>query len=394
VGLHAYNGKMDFDSLIIYGPQYMPPWRLKAKSPDPANGAMGVQIALFHWSAGGDAKYHDLYLGTTPELGPAQLVGPRNVVPSFYYAAALQPGTIYYWRVDEIGNDGVTVYTGDVWSFVTQDVKAYYPTPADKSSIVPLTPRLTWMPGLGAGQHHVYFGDSNEAVSQGATATDKGMVMETTFAPGTLAPLTTYFWRVDETVAGGVVKTGPVWSFTTIQPVDDFESYTDQSGGCIFDTWIDGYSNGLNGSTVGYIQAPYAERSIVHGGNQSMPLDYNNVKAPFYSETEQDFAAAQDWTANGIDTLVLYVQGRPANSQAKLYVGIEDTSEHVAFVPYPDPAIVTAAKWIEWKIPLSNFTGVNMGKIGKLYIGLGDRQNPVKGGTGLLYIDDICLAKP
>ena len=51
-------------------------------------------------------------------------------------------------------------------------------------------------------------------------------------------------------------------------------------------------------------------------------------------------------------------------------------------------------KWTEWKIPLSGFTGVNLGKIKKLYIGAGDRNNPAKGGTGRIYIDDICLAKP
>ena len=37
-------------------------------------------------------------------------------------------------------------------------------------------------------------------------------------------------------------------------------------------------------------QAPFAEQTIVHGGKQSMPLDYNNVKTPFYSEAEREFA--------------------------------------------------------------------------------------------------------
>ena len=394
VGLHAYNGKMDFDDLIIYGPQYLPPWRLKAKKPDPANGTVGVQLPLFRWSAGADALFHNLYVGTAPELGPAELVAPRAVVTMFYYATALLPGTTYYWRVDEIGKDGVTVYPGDVWSFVTQDVRAYHPTPASQVNTVSLTPTLTWMPGLGAGQHHVYFGDSNEAVSQGAAPTDKGMLTETAFAPGTLEPLTTYFWRVDETVAGGAIKTGPVWSFTTMQTVDDFEGYTDITDSRIFDTWIDGYSDGSNGATVGYMDAPFAERTTIHEGAQSMPLDYNNVNSPFYSEAQREFDSPQNWTADGIDSLVLYVQGRPGNSQARLYVALEDTAKHVGVVSYPDPTVVTATKWIEWKIPLSQFTGVNLGKVTKLYLGVGDRQNPVKGGTGRIFIDDICVAKP
>jgi hypothetical protein len=63
-------------------------------------------------------------------------------------------------------------------------------------------------------------------------------------------------------------------------------------------------------------------------------------------------------------------------------------------VVYTGQSLVTATKWTEWKIPLSSFTGVNLGKIRKLYIGAGDRANPVKGGTGRLLIDDIGLAKP
>jgi hypothetical protein len=30
----------------------------------------------------------------------------------------------------------------------------------------------------------------------------------------------------------------------------------------------------------------------------------------------------------------------------------------------------------------------------KMYIGVGDRANPAKGGTGRIYIDDIGLLKP
>lgn len=391
VGLHAYSGKMDFDNLIIYGPAYMPPWRLKAKKPDPAPGTVGVQMSLFRWSAGEGAVFHNLYLGTTPELGPAQLVGPRNVLTMFYYPVPLQPGTTYYWRVDEVESDGTTVHTGDIWSFVTQDVKAYHPTPVDKSSTVSLGPTLTWLPGLAANQHHVYFGDSNEAVSQGATGTDKGMFADATFAPGTLEPLTTYFWRVDETVAGGAIKTGPVWSFTTPLPVDDFESYTDDEGGRIYETWIDGWTNST-GSTVGYVQAPFAERTIIHGGKQSMPLDYNNMKSPFYSEAEREFSPVENWTVTGIDTLSLFWRGNTGNGAGKLYIALEDSGGKAGVAT--NDAALTAMTWTEWKVPLSSMTGVNLAKVKKLHIGVGDRKAPVAGGAGRLYIDDIRVTRP
>jgi hypothetical protein len=239
----------------------------------------------------------------------------------------------------------------------------------------------------------VYFGDSNDAVSQAVAAVDKGTLEEATFAPGALDGLKTYYWRVDEILTGNAVKAGPVWKFTTAKPVDDFESYTDDEGSRIYETWIDGWVNNT-GSTVGNAQAPFAEQTVVHGGLQSMPLDYNNASTPFYSEVEQDFAGTQDWTSGGVDTLVLYVQGRLINSVAPLYVAIEDASKHVGVVAHSDPAVVTAAKWIEWKVPLSSFTGVNLAKVKKMYIGIGNRTSPAQGGTGRVYIDDIGLLKP
>ncbi len=391
VGLHAYSGKMDFDNFVINGPDYTPAWLLKARKPDPASGTVGVQMALFRWSAGNDAMLHNVYVGTTLELGQAQLVSPRNPLTMFYYPLPLQPGTTYYWRVDEIGKDGATVYPGDVWSFVTQDVKAYYPAPAAGTSTISLAPRLTWQAGVAATQHHVYFGDSNEAVGQGAATVDKGLQAETTFAPGTLEPLTTYFWRVDETVAGGVIKTGPVWTFTTPLPVDDFESYTDDEGGRIYETWIDGWTNST-GSTVGYVQAPFAERTIVHGGKQSMPLDYNNMKAPFYSEAEREFSPVQNWTVSSVDTLSLFWRGNIGNGAGKLYLAIEDSAGKAA-VATSDTALTTMA-WTEWKVPLGSVTGANLAKVKKLYIGVGDRDAPAAGGAGRLYIDDIRVTKP
>jgi hypothetical protein len=50
-------------------------------------------------------------------------------------------------------------------------------------------------------------------------------------------------------------------------------------------------------------------------------------------------------------------------------------------------------KWIEWKVPLTQFAGVNAAKIKKVYLGVGDRTNPKAGGAGRLYFDDIRVIK-
>jgi hypothetical protein len=297
--------------------------------------------------------------------------------------------------VDEIEADMTTVHTGDVWSFVVQDLTAYHPTPADGAVDVGPAPKLVWLPGQAAIEHHVYFGNSLDAVTQAAAATDKGATKETSFSPGSLEGATTYYWRVDETVAGGPVRPGPVWSFTTYLPIEDFESYTDDEGSRIYETWVDGWTN-KTGSTVGNLQAPFAERGIVHGGAQAMPLDYNNVNSPYYSETERTFAPVEDWTTNGLEVLIVSVRGRTSNVAGQLYLVVEDSTGKKATVVHPDAAIAKAAAWVEWKVPFSELTaaGVNMARVKKLYVGVGDKANPAPGGTGRLYIDDIRATKP
>jgi len=360
---------------------------VKARNPNPANGALSVVMPLLQWTPGGTALFHNVYLGTSPNLTDADLKAPRQLMAMFYYLQGLTPGKTYYWRVDEIESNTVTIHTGDVWTFTAQDVVAYYPSPVDKAAGASQKPTLTWMPGQSATKHHVYFGDSLDAVTQRAATADKGTIAETTFAPGALDSLTTYYWCVDETVLG-TVKAGAVWSFTTCLSVDDFESYTDAEGSRIYETWIDGWVNGT-GSTVGNTLAPFAEQGIVHGGLQSMPMDFNNTKTPFYSEAELDFDSAEDWTASNADTLVLDVRGTPGNKPAPLYLAIEDASKKSASVTYPDTAITGASKWTEWKIPLNSFTGVNLAKVKKLFIGVGDKKNPTAGGAGRIYIDDV-----
>ncbi len=363
----------------------------KAQSPNPADGSLAVAMPLLQWKPGMDALLHSVYVGTTPELTEANLAGAKQPITMLYYVQGLKPGTTYYWRVDEIDAAGA-VKTGNVWTFVAQDLTAYHPTPADGANDAGAAPVLTWLPGQTAIKHHVYFGDSNDAVTQGAATVDKGEVTDPAFTPGALESVTTYYWRVDEIVAGGTVRPGPVWTFTTCLPVDDFESYTDDEGSRIYETWVDGWTNGT-GSTVGNTQAPFAEQTIVHAGKQSMPLDYNNVKTPFYSEAEREFAPTQDWTAGDVTTLALFVRGRSGNAPVPLYLAVEDASKKVGIAAYPDTAVTSATAWTQWKIPLSSFAGVNLAKVKKLYIGLGDRTTPAAGGSGRIFIDDIQVTR-
>jgi hypothetical protein len=195
--------------------------------------------------------------------------------------------------------------------FSSVPVQARAPQPATAAQNVSVDTFLNWRPGRQAASHRVYFGTDPNAVAAG-TATAKS-VTDHSYSPGPLNFGTTYYWKVEEVNA--VTYPGSVWSFTTQEyaTVEDFESYTDQPGNEIFTLWADGMVNS-NGSLVGYMTAAngtFGETTIVHGGKQSMPFEYNNVKPPYYSEAERTFDTAQDWTVHGADMLILYFRGNP-----------------------------------------------------------------------------------
>ncbi len=82
------------------------------------------------------------------------------------------------------------------------------------------------------------------------------------------------------------------------------------------------------------------------------------------------------------------------NSAETLYVAVEDSSGKVKVVTNPDAEVALNTSWQQWRIPLSEFTGVNMSRVEKMYIGLGDRNAPSAGGSGLIYVDDIGYGQP
>jgi hypothetical protein len=76
-----------------------------------------------------------------------------------------------------------------------------------------------------------------------------------------------------------------------------------------------------------------------------------------------------------------------------LYLIVKDASNKTATVLHPDATVIGTAKWTEWKIPLSSFAGVNLAKVKRITIGLGDKTDPKAGGAGLIFVDDIYVIK-
>jgi regulation of enolase protein 1 (concanavalin A-like superfamily) len=192
--------------------------RPRAYKPDPADQAEGVTMPLLAWQPRQTAVWHDVYLGTSPTLGPADLVASRWRSTTYYHTAGLTPGTLYYWKIDEIEPDG-TVYPGDTWSFTFASKQAWKPVPADGEPYTDPNLTLSWKPGLEGIYHDVYFGADKAAVADGTGDTFKGQQMLMTYATGPLPPSSTFYWRVDEiNMVGGKVK-GPVWTFKTLPEI-------------------------------------------------------------------------------------------------------------------------------------------------------------------------------
>ncbi len=269
--------------------------------------------------------------------------------------------------------------------FGLSEVRFYYlpvhprePQPASGATDVGIDTVLDWRGGREAEVHEVYLSTDEATVIDGTALVDT--VSQSNYDPGTLDLATEYYWKIVEVNDAEATKSweGDVWSFSTQEflVVDDFESYTDdiEAAQTIFDTWIDGYTNGT-GSTVGYFDPPFAEQDVVHSGQQSMPLFYeSNSRADFTIDS------AQDWTAGGASTLVLYFHGDLDNDAGQLYVTINGTK-----IPYDGAAgSLTTSLWKQWNIDLAS-AGINASSVTELSIGIDST------GSGVVYIDDIRL---
>jgi len=192
--------------------------------------------------------------------------------------------------------------------FLYVPVQAFEPKPVENASGVDIATTLSWRPGREATSHKVFYGADRDAVAAGTAASKT--VTDHSYTPTSMDFGADYFWKVDEIGDAGTYA-GDVWTFVSQEyaPIDDFEGYTDVEGTRIYESWIDGVTNQLSGSTVGYMQAPFAEKTIKHGGGQAMPLAFNNAASPFVSEAELAFDTAENWTTNAADSLVVYYRG-------------------------------------------------------------------------------------
>jgi len=280
--------------------------------------------------------------------------------------------------------------------FLSIPVQASRPDPDSGATDVGVDAILGFRAGRDAAKHDVHLSTDEQAVTDGAALIET--VSEASYDPA-LDLGATYYWRIDEVNQAEPTTSwqGEVWNFSTreFRVVDGFESYNDIPAGeegsnPVYVTWIDGLGNpSANGSTIGYFEAfqPSMETDIVHGGDQAVPLIFDNSAASISEVTVDpgNLSIGRDWAEGSPQTLVLWFHGTPGSAVTEqLYVKING-----AKVEYPgEAANIARPRWSQWNVDLVTL-GIDLGNVTALSVGL--ERTGATGGTGTVFIDDILL---
>jgi hypothetical protein len=203
--------------------------------PEPADGAViDPTVVTLKWKPGDLAVTHQVYFSDDPVPIQAGTVAPvSTALPSLAvggaapYANGLTPGTLYWWRVDEVNNvTASSPWAGSLWNFLVRPPTSWRPDPPDNARFVETNRKLSWSIGKGSFFNTVYFGLSAEAVNDPAAAgtlVANPLQGNLQYDPGPLQPGTTYFWRVDQFQQTGTVR-GNTWRFTTAAAVEGLQA--------------------------------------------------------------------------------------------------------------------------------------------------------------------------
>jgi hypothetical protein len=152
-------------------------------------------------------------------------------------------------------------------------LKAQSPVPANNAVDVDVL-MLEWASGALAVSHVVYL--NGELLAE----------TDLNFVAATLAPGTTYTWRVDEVQADGTVIEGNTWTFTTLPLTAHFPSPADgaedvKSPATL--TWVVGKSTVLNDVYFGADEALVAARDMSTFKGKVMVASYNTGALELFS---------------------------------------------------------------------------------------------------------------
>ncbi len=267
-------------------------------------------------------------------------------------------------------------------------VRAYDLSLADGTMDVPVDETLNWLKGRQAAAHEICVGMDVHDLPVVDTVSDTGYNLEYNLESADLILGQIYYYKIVEV---NELETPARWAtdptgFTVVDSliVDDMEPYSNEEDARIFYAWVDGYENpAANGALVGadpLLDDYSPETGVVHWGDQSLPIHFDNTTAPM-SEATTTFDELENWTRHGITTLSLFVFKGDDNTGGDLYVKINDTK-----VPLVGKSTYPAGfnpGWVRYDVDL---TALDVSNVKSLAVGVEGAN-----AKGVIYVDDIRL---
>ena len=170
-----------------------------AHRPYPSNGSTRAQQdVILSWMSGSTGVLHDVYVGThAGRVQHADAFGGSGIYqgrwPDTHFSIEqLDYGQTYYWRIDDVEADGVTLHKGSVWHFTVLSPEA---TAYDSDDFE--TEDIAHPPWRLSGDAH-WFVSKAEALSGGSSvqagridhSQSTSLILEGSFAAGRIV-----FWR-------------------------------------------------------------------------------------------------------------------------------------------------------------------------------------------------------
>jgi len=189
-------------------------------NPTPVNNSNNIDInTQITWTGGDpdqeDTITYDVYFGITS----TPLIQIHNQSATVYNPGILNFQTTYYWRIIAWDNHQAKTI-GPLWHLTTKAQTNQppnipsNPAPQNNSNNIPFNQQLTWTggdPDQGdTVTYDVYFGTTSTP-----SKILPGNQSSTTYNPGSLNYLTTYYWRIIAWDNRGASTPGPIWDFTT-----------------------------------------------------------------------------------------------------------------------------------------------------------------------------------
>lgn len=357
---------------------------LKTSRPVPADGKKDVpRDVTLQWTMGARATHHDIYTG----LDPNDVAGATTASTGIYRgrqdrdAITFAPGlldwnTIYYWRVDEVNEAHPdSPWKGDIWQFTTADFLVIddfesYTDDVDANEAIWQTWIDGWYEENGTGSIVGYsMTDQLPVVHSGRES------MPFEYSNGKMPYYSEAYRTWDSPQDWTVHRLTHLSLWVIGQPIP----LAARPDGIIWEQFLD-----AKGEPVVVHLA--MEQTVYVGLYMIANTGRGNSTAEFSGIAFTGDVSAE-WQVTNPDW---------GNVPDRFYVALEDTAGRIATIAHPDPVILNAIDWTQWRIPLADFTtsGVDVAAIRRMYIGVGDRDNPQPNGAGMIHIDDIRVVRP